>query len=108
MTTIEKEDVVFDKWGQWSHSAIHALGEEFDEVSFKDIPQFSGLELEPIRIWDDDKRDLLHGDRGLNPADFRKWQPDPPEGDGWFPFTYSEDEDGPYVIYARSRQGDNT
>jgi hypothetical protein len=105
---IEKEDVVFNQFGQWSHSAVESLGEEFDEVPFAIIPVFANLELMPIRIYDDDKIDLLCGigmDQGL--ADFRKWKPDPPEGDGWFPFTYSDDEDGPYVMYARAKDQTN-
>lgn len=102
MKTITQEPVEFDKWGQWSHSAIHALGEEFDETPFALIPAFKGLEFIPIRVFDDDKLELLTRD-GEEPADFRRWQPDPPKGEGWFPFTYSEDEDGPYVVYARSR-----
>lgn len=100
---IVKEAVEFDRWGMWSHSAIHELDEKYDEVPFKDIPDFARLELMPIRIWDDDKIAILHGPDGDNPPDFRKWQPDPPDGDGWFPFSFSEDEDGPWVMYARPK-----
>lgn len=99
---IEKEEVVFDQFGQWSHSAIHALGEEFDEMPFKDIHHFSDFDMMPILITDDDDLAILCEDED-RPADFRKWQPDPPKGEGWFPFCFSEGEDGPYVLYVRPK-----
>ncbi len=104
---ITAEEVKFDQFGQWQHSAIHALGEEFDEVPFKDIPAFNGLRMKVIRVWDEEDQNRLGGYPNSNmPADFRKWQPEPPDGDGWFPFSYSDDEDGAYVLYARQKQND--
>lgn len=102
---IEKENVVFDRFGQWSHSAVNSLDEKFDEMPFQDIPAFEGLELLPIRVFDADEIELLCGSGfDAGPADFRKWEPDAPKGDGWFPFIYSDDEDGPYVLYARQKE----
>jgi hypothetical protein len=100
----QPEKVEFDQFGQWSHSAIHSLDEKYDEVPYSEIPELAdNLEMHVIRIWDEDKIDLLHGPNE-GPADFRKWQPEAPdEGEGWFPFQFSDDENGPYVAYARNR-----
>lgn len=100
---IKPEPVEFDKYGMWSHSAITGLDEKYDEVPYHEIPALASLELKGVRIFDDDKIELLQGPKGDNPPDFRKWQPEPPDGEEWFPFSYSEDEDGPYVLYARQR-----
>lgn len=102
---IQKEEIIFNQFGQWSHSAIEQLDEKFDDTPFSQIPAFKDLELMPIRIFDDEKIELLCGkDFDEGSADFRKWQPDPPKGEGWFPFTFGDDEDGPYVLYARPKE----
>ena len=73
-------------------------------MSFGDIPAFKSLEWNVIRVFDEEDQNRLGGYPDSDcPADFRTWQPEPPNGDGWFPFSYSDDEDGAYVVYARKR-----
>ena len=97
---IVPEVVEFDRFGQWSHSAIHSLGEAYDEVGFGQIPTFANLQIHVIRIYEEELELIAVED---NPPDFRKWQPEAPKGDGWFPFCYSEDENDPFVVYVRPK-----
>lgn len=73
------------------------------KLNYEEFKAVVETQLEAFRKVDA-KLALLCGEDIDKPADFRKWTPPLPKGDGWFPLQYSESEDGPYVMFARAKE----
>lgn len=91
---LEREEVKRDALGHWLHSVL--AREENTDKHWSDIPESEGMEIDLLSPNEDE---FPHNPDGL--TDISNWHPDPPDGAGWFPIAFGENEDGPFAIYAR-------
>lgn len=96
---LKPEKVEFDKYGQWLHPTLAA--EEKEDVPISEYESAQGMEFKFIVLDDDLWEKWGNG----QPVDLSKWNPDPPEGEGWFPICFTENEDCAFAGFARPAGG---
>lgn len=89
---LEPEEIKWDQNGQWLHSVVAA--EDKEDVPIHDYACAEGMEFSYIgldeQLWNID-----------GPTALSEWNPEPPDGAGWFPIAFTEGEEGPFAIFAR-------
>ena len=101
MELIQPMEVTRDVMGFWSHPGIPDFDE--DHLAYKEWQHAQGLEIchQNLESEDDEHpayKSYYEGDGGGSIAE---WNPDMPEGDGWFVLSIHDTEDGPYYVWAR-------
>jgi hypothetical protein len=104
MSSITALPVERDQYGCWTHPAYDKFCDGRDHIpnsEFHAWVKANGLE------WGYCLRDESFDDLGDEwpDADFSMWQPEPPEGDGWFVDSIHDSEDGPVCIWFRNVKG---
>ncbi|HED2522664.1 TPA: hypothetical protein R4Y92_001402 [Klebsiella aerogenes] len=91
-----------DENGYWCHPAT-ALQPDWNESTpaqeYKDWYASHGLESITLDLFDQDpelEERILDGESSLN-----EWEPEQPEGDGWFLFSVFSSEDGFHADFTR-------
>ncbi|MES2415138.1 MAG: hypothetical protein V4614_15130 [Pseudomonadota bacterium] len=87
-----------DEEGHWSHPHF-PFGAAQDEMSLEPVGVGLGLEMAGICMSDTDLPQEIHEAAGE--GNCSAWEPQPPEGEGWFLVTIHETEDGPAALWAR-------
>lgn len=92
-----------DGSGLWTHPAS-ALQPDWDEstpaAEIQAWFRAQGLEVRIVNLGDQDG-DLF--ERCMEDGDASGWDPEPPEGDGWFLFSIFDSEDGIHAEFARQQ-----
>lgn len=95
---IEAMPVERDQYGYWTHPGYAAFcdGREFISLGeFIDWLMEHGLEWKVVYRDEDDVDPAVDG------YDISAWQPEAPDGDGWFVGSIHETEDGAVCIWLR-------
>lgn len=97
---IEALEVQRDKYGCWTHPEYDKFFGEREHIpnaEFQAWVNKNGLEWDYV-LRDDSINDFEAESDG---ADFSKWQPEPPAGEGWFIGSIHDTEDGPVCVWFR-------
>lgn len=98
---IEKQEVVRDSMGFWTHTAWPSTDDELIPYSW-----FTERGLEVLeRDFEGDAPDELQADwfaSGI--ANCTAWNPTTPPSEGWFIFSIHDTEDGPICVWVRHIQ----
>ncbi|EJR0236041.1 TPA: hypothetical protein U2L90_001583 [Enterobacter hormaechei] len=104
MTNITALPVERDAYGCWTHPEYDKFCDGRDHIpnsEFSDWIKANGLEWTfELR---DESLDFLD-DESYDP-DFSEWQPEPPDGEGWFIGSIHDTEDGPVCLWFRNIKG---
>lgn len=100
MSTIKEMPVERDEYGCWTHPEYEKFcagreyisTEEFDAWMKENNLQWT------IRSMDEDDFDL-----DAAGSDIAAWEPERPEGEGWFVGSIHDTEDGPVCIWLREK-----
>lgn len=90
--------VVRDAEGHWSHPHF-PFGAAQDEMPLIPVARGLGLEMDGILMDDTNTRDEVM--ERCRDGNCSEWEPEPPEGEGWFLVAIHETEDGPAAMWAR-------
>jgi hypothetical protein len=94
-----REPIMWDSRGQWSHSSLDAIPEEYDGQPIAQIPGFAGVVDIEVHRLEDDSWDV----NSTGPFNWQEYTEKNPTDvpTGYFVFQYSDDDDGPFVSFAR-------
>ena len=104
MSTITALPVERDQYGYWTHPLYDKFCDGREHISteeFNALLEKVGLEWTVIYRDEDDVYPAVDG------YDISTWQPEMPDGDGWFVGAIHDTEDGAVCIWLRSVQHDN-
>ena len=86
-----------DEYGNWTHPEYEKFCDDREvvpESEFNDWLSANGLTWQVVY-----RSDSLDG--GPDESDFSGWEPEKPEGDGWFVGSIHDTEDGAVCIWLR-------
>ena len=99
-TMIQASPVVRDKDGWWSHPDIPEF-DEGDEAKYRQWVSDQGLTTFYRMLEDESDEHPAYVSYFDNAdPDVSAWNPEPPFGDGWFPLSIHDTEDGPIFVWA--------
>jgi len=97
--SIKPLEVQRDQYGYWSHPDYLAFCDGREFISTEEFDQWMsdhGLK------WKVNYRDEDMLDPTVDGCDISAWQPESPEGEGWFVGSIHDTEDGAVCIWLRS------
>ncbi|EJK2158951.1 hypothetical protein NK436_001802 [Salmonella enterica] len=102
MNKITALSVERDQYGYWTHPLYDEFCAGREVISpdeFNDWLNKNGLE------WKVSYRDDEEIDTDVDWCDISAWQPEAPEGDGWFVGSIHDTDDGAVCIWLRNVEG---
>lgn len=100
MSTITALPVERDEYGCWTHPEYDKFNDGRDYIPHAEFNDWlKANRLESSYELRDESFDVL-GEEEYD-ADFSEWQPEPPDGEGWFIGSIHDSEDGPVCIWFR-------
>lgn len=106
---IEAAPVQRSEMGEWHHPdmPIFQGNDEStsDSPTWEDWVKEQGLEVSRRSLEDEDDSHPVYQTYFEEQSDpsFLAWEPQPPEGDGWFLLAIGDTEDGPQAWFVRRR-----
>lgn len=101
-TQIQPAVVVRDQDGFWSHPCMPDFDEGTNINIYRKWFSDRGLELH-WRLLGEDSEELEERYFDGDTSAVSEWQPEPPEGAGWFLWAIYDTEDGPACQFVRHR-----
>lgn len=98
---IQPVPVERDAYGFWTHPDYPEWDESTLLSTVNDWFEGQGLERATVLFEYDAPQDLQDDYLENGEPDYSKWQPTPPQGDGWFMLSIFDTEDGPVCIWGR-------
>lgn len=103
--SIKPLEVQRDQYGYWSHPHYLAFCDGREYITPAEFDQWM---LEHGLQWKVEYRDEDMIDPPVDGCDISAWQPESPEGEGWFVGSIHDTEDGAVCIWLRAgKDGEN-
>ncbi|EEI9212095.1 hypothetical protein BAB39_001407 [Salmonella enterica subsp. enterica serovar Carrau] len=100
MNEIKEIPVVRDEYGCWTHPEYEKFCDGREHISTEEFNAWmeeNNLQWN-IRTMDEDDFNL-----DADGPDISTWEPERPEGDGWFIGSIHDTEDGPVCVWLRNK-----
>ncbi|HAX3699416.1 TPA: hypothetical protein JV357_001451 [Escherichia coli] len=100
MNEIKEIPVVRDEYGCWTHPEYEKFCDGREHISTEEFNAWmeeNNLQW-AIRTMDEDDFNL-----DADGPDISTWEPERPEGDGWFIGSIHDTEDGPVCVWLRNK-----
>lgn len=102
MSKIPALPVERDQYGYWTHPVYERFCDGREYISVDEFNTWLG---ENNLQWKVIYRDEEDTDLTVDGYDISSWQPEVPEGDGWFVGSIYSTEDGAVCIWLRNAEG---
>ncbi|ARA20750.1 hypothetical protein ACVW6Q_003011 [Escherichia coli] len=100
MNTIKEMPVERDEYGCWTHPEYEKFCAGREYISTE---EFDAWMKENNLQWTIRSMDEDHFNLDADGPDIAAWEPERPEGEGWFVGSIHDTEDGPVCIWLREK-----